>query len=461
MALLNNGVAYSFHVRAVNGVGAGPDSATVIVTPRYGSTYVPLIQTIILDTGVPIGHSGGLPIAQAPIAARTPLTFDVAGQSAGDPLRNVPAGATAVTGILSVSHGPVGAFLSLTPDPLANPQVSNLNFPANDKRSTGVTVTLGPGGTLSVTYAGTSIGAVDVTFEVTGYFIDGTTGATYNTVTPTRILDSRTGEGQAAKAKFLTNAHQCFQVTGRAGIPVGSDIVAVTGNLTVTNQTSSGKLVLGPDPQDAPATATIYAPKWLKSAPDTRATGVTIKLGTDGTLCAVWVGDVAGSTADVLFDVNGYFANNSTGAMYVPVAPNRILDTRVGLGTTRLSGMKSKSFLVVNLNPTNPTINIPVNAIAVTGTLTVTQQQAPGYLSLMPARLDRPTTSTLNFLLDNRATGVTAVLGSGRLWLTYGASVNKYTQAVFDVSGYFVNETTSVPTPDHQAGQRVAGPVAL
>jgi hypothetical protein len=81
---------------------------------------------------------------------------------------------------------------------------------------------------------------------------------------------------------------------------------------------------------------------------------------------------------------------------------------------------------------------VPANAIGVTGTLTVTRQDVEGYLSLTPTKIDIPTTSTLNFLKDNRATGVTVPLGGGKLAIAYAPTRYRYTDAVFDVSGYFI-----------------------
>jgi hypothetical protein len=415
-----------------------------VAAARIGNTYVPLVPTRIMDTYARIGHSGGVPIAKAPIPAQVPLTFDVVNQSVGDASRNVPANATAVTGVLSVSHGPVLAYVGITPEPMNIPNVSTINFPRGDQRATGVTITLGHDGTLSVTYAGTTVGTVDVAFDVTGYFVEGTSGATYNTVNPTRILDSRHGEGQpgGVPAKFVSGVHQCFQVAGKAGVPPWA--IAVTGNLTLTWQNAAGKVVVGPDPEDAPITGTIYAPAWTKKNQDNRATGVTSKLGAGGTLCAVWVGP-AGSTADVLFDVNGYFVNDLSGAMWVPITPNRILDTRKPFPSSarKLVGRYGTTFGVVNQKPTDPTQNVPADAIAVTGTLTVTAEKRAGYLSLTPNQYSYPSvppTSTMNFQLDNRATGVTVPLGpTGRLGIFYGPDKGYTCHVIFDVSGYFVN----------------------
>jgi hypothetical protein len=53
-----------------------------------------------------------------------------------------------------------------------NPTSSTLNFPVGDERANAVTVALGAGGTLSVTYAAPTWGpATQVIFDVTGYFV--------------------------------------------------------------------------------------------------------------------------------------------------------------------------------------------------------------------------------------------------------------------------------------------------
>jgi len=353
----------------------------------------------------------------------------------------VPANATAVTGVLSVSKSTVAGYLSLTPDPIDIPTTSTINFPKGDNRTTGVTVTLSPEGTLSLTYAPTAGATAQWTFDVTGYFVDGTSGARFFSVTPTRVLDSRKGLGQPAgtPAKFVSGVHQTFTVAGTSsGVPANA--VAVTANVTVTRQTSAGLVTVSPDPDNVATTATVYAPAYSRYNKDNRATGITVKLGPGGTLNALWTGS-GGSTADVIVDVNGYFVEGTAGAVYVPVKTNRVMDTRKPLGASKLYALQGQTFIVVDRNPGDETKNVPANAVAVTGTLTVTRQQLAGYLSLTPTKIDIPTTSTLNFLLDNRATGVTVPLGAGGiLAISYAPTRYKTTHAVFDVSGYFIVE---------------------
>jgi hypothetical protein len=122
--------------------------------------------------------------------------------------------------------------------------------------------------------------ATDFVFDVTGYFVPGTAGASYLALPPARLLDSRFGNGLSGP--FSANLPRSFQVAGRGGVPVGA--VAVTGNLTVTNQTRAGAAYLGPDPLVAPGSSTLNFPLG-----DNRANGVTLALGPGGTLSATYL----------------------------------------------------------------------------------------------------------------------------------------------------------------------------
>jgi hypothetical protein len=89
-------------------------------------------------------------------------------------------------------------------------------------------------------------------------------------------------------------------VTGRGGVPASA--TAVTGNLTVTSQTSSGYLYVGPVAIDDPTSSTLNFPLG-----DDRANGVTVALGPTGTLSITYVAPSAGPIAHVIFHVIGYF----------------------------------------------------------------------------------------------------------------------------------------------------------
>ena len=132
---------------------------------------------------------------------------------------------------------------------------------------------------------------------MTGYYTTDGSGSTFHALPPARLLDTRTGTGLSGS--FKSHHARAFQVTGRGGVPV--DAVAVTGNLTITRQTSGGYLFVGPDPQNNPTSSTLNVPLG-----DTRANGLTVALSPAGTLSATFVGS-SSATAQVVFDVTGYY----------------------------------------------------------------------------------------------------------------------------------------------------------
>jgi outer membrane protein assembly factor BamB len=379
------------------------------------ATYHALTPSRILDSR---DHTGGLGI----FSSHAAQSFQVAGQG------GVPSNAIAVTGNLTVTQQTSAGFLYIGPVAQNNPTSSTLNFPLGDDRANAVTVALGAGGTLSVTYAASTLGpTAQVIFDVTGYFTPNMSGATYHALTPSRILDSRDGTGGLSGA-FSSRVARTFTVTGHGGVPAGA--IAVTGNLTVTQQTSGGFLSIGPVAQNNPTSSTLNFPLG-----DDRANAVTVALSGTGTLSVTYAASTLGPTAQVIFDVTGYFTPDATGATYRALTPTRLLDTR---SSTGLAGAFS-SHVARTFQVTGGVV--PADAIAVTGNLTVTQQTSGGFLSIGPVAQNNPTSSTLNFPVgDDRANAVTVALGTGgTLSVTYAAStLGPTAQVIFDVTGYFV-----------------------
>ena len=395
------------------GTLAGVTAVTVpTAPPATPASFVPLTPSRILDSRHGVGLSGPFQSSQA-------RTFQVTGMG------GVLAGATAVTGNLTVTAQTHSGFVFLGPDATDAPSTSTLNFPIHDNRANGVTVALGPGGTLSATYVARSAATAQVIFDVTGYFAPGRGGASFSSLAPSRILDSRIGVGLSGP--LHSSLARTFQVSGQGGVLAGAS--AVTGNLTVTRQTSAGSVFLGPNPTNSPATSTLNFP-----IGDNRANGVTVALGAGGTLSATFVGAGSSATVDIVFDVTGYFAAGPGGDLFVPLTPSRILDPRISVG---LSGPfhsnLARTFQVTGLG------GVIAGATAVTGNLTVTGQTRSGSVFLGPNPIDSPSTSTINFPIgDTRANGVTVGLGSGgTLSATYAATPGATVEVILDVTGYF------------------------
>ncbi len=252
-----------------------------------GSTYHAVTPKRLLDSR---DGTGGATI----FSSRVAQSFQVTGAASG-----VPANAVAVTGNLTVTRQTNLGFLYIGPARADNPTSSNLNFPTGDDRANAVTVALGGGGSLWVTYASTPGATAHAVFDLTGYFTPDATGAAYVPLTPARLLDSRIGMGLSGA--FSSHVARTFGVAGVGLVPAGS--VAVTGNLTVTGQTSLGFLYVGPAPANDPPSSTLNFP-----AGDNRANAVSVALGSGGTLSITYAAPTTGPTAQVVFDVTGYFS---------------------------------------------------------------------------------------------------------------------------------------------------------
>ena len=387
------------------------------------TTYHPLSPVRLLDSR---DGTGGL---SGPFSSRVARTIQVAGKA------GVPSSATAITGNLTVTGQTSAGYLSVGPVATNDPSSSNLNFPAGEDRANAVTTSLAGDGTLSITFVASTPGSTaDVVLDIGGYFSPDATGATYFPLNPTRLLDTRDGTGGPA-SRLTVGTPRTFQVVGRAGIPAAA--TAVTGNLTVTQQTDPGYLSIGPLPVAHPTSSTLNFP-----LNDNRANAAWTALGQGGSLSVTLFATAPGGTAQVIFDVTGYFVPGTSGASYFPLAPTRILDTRDGPGDLQ-SPFRSHSARTLRVTGH---AWVPATAAAVTANLTVTGQTGPGYLYAGPGPMDWPTSSNLNFPVnDNRANELAVALGpGGMLSITYAAtSADATADVVLDVTGYFAPATAS------------------
>jgi hypothetical protein len=286
---------------------------------------------------------------------------------------------------------------------------------------------LGPDGSLSVNYHASNGSSVRIVFEVTGYYVGNLNGARYETLEPTRLLDTGTGVGIAA-GPFTANHARRFPVAGKGGVP--ADATAVTGVLRVMYATKAGYVTIMPLPDDNPPTATIHF-----AASQVVATGVTMGLGPDGTM-AVNYHASNGSSVRIVFEVTGYYLGGAEGARYLTLEPTRVLDTGTGVGmaATSFTANKARTFPVAGEG------GVPADATAVTGVLRVLYPTKGGYVTISPIADDDPPTATIHFATGQIvATDVTIGLAAnGGLSVVYHASPWSSTvRIVFEVTGYY------------------------
>ncbi len=122
-------------------------------------------------------------------------------------------------------------------------------------------------------------------------------------------------------------------------------------------------------------------------------------------------------------------AATSAATGFAPLAPGRIVDTRVGLGTARLTAQT-----VTHIHVTGHG-GVPSGASAVLANATVIDTAGPGFLTLWNCSAVRPEVSTLNFSMHATVANATTTPldGSGDLCVFASTSVD----LVVDVSGYY------------------------
>jgi hypothetical protein len=114
------------------------------------------------------------------------------------------------------------------------------------------------------------------------------------------------------------------------------------------------------------------------------------------------------------------------------VPPIRRLDTRRDIGLSGAFATRTVRTFQVSGG------DIPSEAIAVTGNLTVTGATSPGYVAIGPVLTTHPTTSSLNVGRGQTlANGVTVQLAGGRLSAVFVGPTGSRAHLLFDVTGYY------------------------
>jgi hypothetical protein len=252
---------------------------------------------------------------------------------------------------------------------------------------------------------------------------------TYYPLAPTRVVDTR-GNGIGPTGRIDTGGAYTYTIAGRGGVP--ADAIAVTANVTVTNQTSFGWVFVGPQILGLPASSTINFP-----VGDNRANGVTVPLSAKGTLDAWFKGSDVGSSTDLIIDVTGFFMANGDGDGYVAFGPQRILDTRTGTGLTgKFYFAQPRKVQVLGV------AGLPGSGVvAVSGNVTVVNGTDKGFVFVGPTAAADPPSSTLNFPAgDIRANNfIVPIADDGTIAAVLRTGVGSgSTDLVIDITGYFI-----------------------
>lgn len=401
----------------------GPDPLSVPPSLIYSSEPTPppglaaITPTRVLDTRAGIGRAG-----TDKVPASSTVRLDLS--------RHVSLDTTAVALNVTATEPDGGGFVTVYPCDQPRPTVSNLNFVRDQNVPNLVNVRLSLDRTVCLyTMTRTHLVAdLSATFQP-----DATSRA--HPIDPARILDTRQPIGVPVAAKLGAGQTLTLQVAGRGEVPA-SGVDAVTMNVTVTEPDGPGFATVYPCDQPRPTASNLNY-----TAGQNVPNLVTVKLSSAGTVCLYTM-----APTHLVADA-GVWYGSSEAVGFVDVAPERILDTRNGLGVPAAGKVSAAGVVRLRVAGVG---GVPISgAVAVSMNVTVTEPDAPGFVTVWPCSGQRPTASNLNHVKGQNVPNlVTAKLAADGSVCLYTMSS---THLVADIGGYFTADQTSELTPTASA----------
>ncbi|MCX5397154.1 peptidoglycan recognition protein [Streptomyces sp. NBC_00102] len=245
---------------------------------------------------------------------------------------------------------------------------------------------------------------------------------TFVPLTPQRVMDTRTGLG-VPKAKVGATGVVTLQVTGTNGVPA-TGVGAVVLNVTATSSTAVSYISVYPD-----------------GTTRTSASNLNVVEGqTVPNLVVVPVvnGKVdfynnAGSV-NLIADITGYFSTGDQGSTHVNLGPQRVMDTRTGLGVPKAqvgpAGVVTLQVAGVNGVPATGVTAVVLN-------VTATHVSATSFVSVYPDGTTRTSASNLNVVEGQTVPNLVIVpVVNGKVsFYNNAGSVD----LIADITGYFTS----------------------
>jgi hypothetical protein len=336
---------------ALSGTAVDPD----------GGEFHALPPARILDTRTGLG-TGGTPHR---LSGSETIVFDVGGHG------GVPAaGVSAVAVNLTATGSTIGGWLALFPGDESWPGSSSVNFAPGSTVPNMVVMALGADGRLALRNC---CGQVDAIVDVVGWYggAQDAPALAYNTVTPTRVLDTRSPSSPLGAGETRNLAV--------AGPVVPASASAVVINLTATAPTASTFISAFPSGDPLPTASSLNV-----GAGETRPNLVTVKVGANGSIALY---NYAGRV-HLIVDVVGYYdSSRSPQGRIVTGTPVRLFDTRA---IDAPLGPQSQEYF--DFRGDDGCVHVE----AVIFNLTATQATAGTYVTAFPGDIALPTASNVN-----------------------------------------------------------------
>ncbi len=371
---------------ATAGITCDPVAATQPSTEPTLLSFDSQTPERIVDTRV---GTGGV---SAPLGAGCTLRVDMSGIGPDD----VAAFALSVT-VISQERG----FFTAFPCASGRPGTSSVNARAGVPTPNLVVAVPDASGAVCLY----SERGGNVVVDVSGWWAEGPNR--FTPVEPKRAYDSRVAPTSGVKLPA-----EAVQAVDVGGVIVPADAVSVTVSLAAVAPETSGFLVVYPCGQPRPLASNLNF-----VAGERRAVSAIVELGSidaaaEGKVC------VSGNaTTHFLLDVTGYDAPSaftSPDVTIEPVADTRIVDTRSAtVPGVRFGARTTQRFDLSSV------IDRPDDAVAVVLNAVAVRASSASFLSITPCVAGTPTTSSINYDLNQTANLVVTSLTADTEFCVY------------------------------------------
>ncbi|MBC9730720.1 S-layer family protein [Streptomyces sp. TRM68367] len=251
-------------------------------------TYTPLTSAVrALDTRSSAANTSLA--SSGPVAAGTAFTLQITG------LNGIPSTATAVAVNLAAADAAGTGYLQAYATGYAPTADTSLSYnTGNTIASLSGDVPIGTSGTITISVHGS---ATDVLADISGYYTTSTTGQTYHTINPTRLVDTRSGIGGTTGPVATNSAYTLTNSTTQQATMATTPTLAAM--LTVTDTKAGGYATIYPTNTGKPATSNI---NW--GTGDTLANLTLTPTDTNGQIS---IYNNSSGTVDFVVDCSGYY----------------------------------------------------------------------------------------------------------------------------------------------------------
>ncbi len=382
--------------------GAGSERAFRV---QFGDAvaFEPIVPIRVVDSRNQPTAVDGEVLERGPVPGKSVISVKVAG------IGQVPAGVDALMLNVTAVETAEAGYASVYPCGTEPPTSSNLNYPAGATVPVAAITAVAPDGSICLFVDQTAQYLIDVT----GYVAAG-----FGPITPKRLLDQReltpdiAGRGDVISVDVSSVVPDdatavAVMVTGVEARTAGFATVDDCSGDALTAETSNLNLGLG----------------------ETRSNSVVTSMSADREVCINVDGE-----ASYLLDVAGWFAGG-----YVPVTPERLLDTRNRVSTVDgevLERGPVPAGSVIEVQITGRA-DVPAAAVGVALNLTVVDPEQPGYATIFDCAGPVPVASNLNYGIGG------AVANGAYVGLSETGSVCIFTDQtghyLADVTGWFTS----------------------